>query len=235
MSIGSPKTAPARTDLPFLRHRSRPATAKPPAAPPPSTGRAAPAVEDFLHGRGPRRPGQPAPHPSGDLDLSTAMPAARPETPGPARSGGGTYQPPRVRTGTPTILTPKAPTVTLTRVQSGVGVLAFEAVCSEAVGDLRLGCAYELRSGQSSIVQHASGVSTAPANSRRPVIKGERDRFERLTLDLMQSRDVERLVIYAFSQSAAALTWGAPWLRGHSGRPSSRSRWIGRRRRMCMC
>ena len=45
------------------------------------------------------------------------------------------------------------PTVTLNRVQSGVGALTFEAVASAEVGDLRLGCAYQLRSGLSSTVQ----------------------------------------------------------------------------------
>jgi uncharacterized protein involved in tellurium resistance len=98
--------------------------------------------------------------------------------------------------------------VTLSRLQSGVGVLRIEAACSPAVGDLRLGCAYQLRSGLSSVVQYASGVSTAPPNSNRPVVIGQHSQFETLTVDLVQLPEIERLVVYGFSDSGAALNWG---------------------------
>ncbi|MGI8665801.1 MAG: hypothetical protein ACR2N4_07205 [Jatrophihabitans sp.] len=98
--------------------------------------------------------------------------------------------------------------MTLTRLQSGVGVLQIEAACSPAVGDLRLGAAYQLRTGVSSVVQHASGVRTAPPASSRPVIIGARGQYEQLTIDLVQVRDLDRLVIYAFSESGATLNWG---------------------------
>lgn len=234
MSIGSPKDAPRRTDLAFLRHRSRPVAVTPAATQPSPPGPGAPAVAGVSYARGPRpgSPGRPRPPSDRDLpgptepapatrearggsysggsslDLSTPPPAA-PAPPSPvARSDPPRQAARRAETETPTILTPKAPTVTLTRIQSGVGVLTFEAVCSEAVGDLRLGCAYQLRGGQSSIVQHASGVTTAPAKSGRPIIRAERDRFEKLTVDLRQGRDIERLVIYAFSDSGGPLHWG---------------------------
>jgi hypothetical protein len=125
-------------------------------------------------------------------------------TPGPVRA----YLPPRVRAGTETVLTAKAPTVTLTRVQSGVGSLVIEAACSPAVGDLRLGAAYQLRSGATSVVQRESGVTTAPPASRRPVIIGQRAQFEKLTVDLVQVRDLERCILYAYSASGGPLSWG---------------------------
>ncbi|MDX6205245.1 MAG: hypothetical protein QOF39_1302, partial [Frankiales bacterium] len=84
---------------------------------------------------------------SSSLDLSSSpLPslanAPFKPTPVPLRA----YSPPRVKAGSATVLTAKAPTVTLTRVQSGVGSLVIEAACSPAVGDLRLGAAYELGS-----------------------------------------------------------------------------------------
>jgi len=105
-----------------------------------------------------------------------------------------------------TILTARAPTVTLTRLQSGVGVLTFEAACSDAVGDLRLGCAYQLVSG-ATMVQHASGAASAPP-STSPVVIGQRGRYEKLALNLTRIREVSRLVVYAFSDSGRTLTWG---------------------------
>jgi uncharacterized protein involved in tellurium resistance len=105
------------------------------------------------------------------------------------------------------LLTPKAPTVTLTRLQSGVGALGFAAVCPPTVGDLRIGCAYQLRSGHTSTVQFADGRHTAPYNSTRPVIVAHRDQYERISLDLRQSREIERLIIYGYSPSGAPLRW----------------------------
>ncbi|HEY2041473.1 MAG TPA: hypothetical protein VGH11_02265 [Jatrophihabitans sp.] len=108
----------------------------------------------------------------------------------------------------PTLLTPHAPTVTLNRLQSGVGTLTFEAAWSNAVGDLRFGCAYQLRSGLSSTLQLSSGNRFAPPNSRRPIIVAHRDEFEQISIDLRQSKDLERLVVYGFSASRAEIRWG---------------------------
>ncbi|SHF53025.1 Uncharacterized protein involved in tellurium resistance [Jatrophihabitans endophyticus] len=113
----------------------------------------------------------------------------------------------RVGAGEQRILTVADPTVTLTRVQSGVGSLDIEAVCSAEVGDLRLGAAYQLRSGGSGVVQHADGSRFGPS-SRRPVLVGSREEYERLGIDLRQTRDLERLAVYAYSQSRAELRWG---------------------------
>ncbi|MDX6202749.1 MAG: hypothetical protein QOJ83_2249 [Frankiales bacterium] len=221
----SPADAPPRPDLAWLRHRARPAAT-------PSSQ----ALSDFMHGADhPRHrhadaaptsssldlsaPSTPAPSPalapapaspagsSSSLDLSGAESLANAPfkpTPAPVRA----YLPPRVRAGTATVLTAKAPTVTLTRVQSGVGSLLIEAACSPAVGDLRLGAAYQLGSGPTSVVQRESGVTTAPPGSRRPVIIGQRGQFEKLTVDLVQVRDLARFVVYAYSASGGVLNWG---------------------------
>lgn len=110
--------------------------------------------------------------------------------------------------GTPRVLSPSDPTVTLTRLQSGIGTLSIEAACSPAVGDLRLGCAWEFTSGQSSVVQPGAGVVAAPPGSKRPVIVGDRSQFERLRIDLRQARELDRLVVYAYSESGGTLNWG---------------------------
>ena len=97
--------------------------------------------------------------------------------------------------------------VTLTRVQSGVGALTLQAACSDLVGDLRLGCAYQLASGQSSVIHHVGSLRVAPAGSQRPIIFSGRDPLETLTIDLRQCREIERLVVYAYSESGTALNW----------------------------
>ncbi|MGI8678806.1 MAG: hypothetical protein ACR2LX_09000 [Jatrophihabitans sp.] len=97
--------------------------------------------------------------------------------------------------------------MTLTRTQSGVGHLAIDAVCSPSVGDLRLGVAYQLRSGGTGIVQHADGNRFGPS-ARRPVIAGSREEYERVGIDLRQVHDIERIAVYAFSESRVELKWG---------------------------
>lgn len=188
MTIGDPASAPPRPDLAFLRHRARPRTA--PAPTPPA------AVP------GP----QTAPATTASLDLSDA-----PAVPSVARAARTpaprVHRDRRVAAGEHRVLGIKEPTVTLTRVQSGVGELEIEAVCSPEVGDLRLGAAYQLRDGTTSTVQYAGGNRFAPS-SRRPVIVAGRAEYDHLRLDLRQVRDLERVAVYAFSESGADLTWG---------------------------
>ena len=114
----------------------------------------------------------------------------------------------RVRPGERVILRPTAPTVTLTRMQSGIGALTCEAACSSEVGDLRLGAAYELADGITSTMQMTQGERLAPAHSKRPVLIGSRDQYERISIDLRQVRGLRRLVVYAFSESRSPLAWG---------------------------
>jgi uncharacterized protein involved in tellurium resistance len=150
-----------------------------------------------------RRRSRPAaaPAPPGAVaDLSPAPvveapPARRVPTRGPQRH--------RV----PTILRPPHPAATLTRIQSGVGVLVIEAVCPPTVGDLRLGCAYQLADGSTSIAQSPSSVATTSANSSGPIVTVGRGQYERLTIDLRQTRSIARLLVYAFSESNVTLNW----------------------------
>jgi uncharacterized protein involved in tellurium resistance len=115
---------------------------------------------------------------------------------------------PRLSPGGRTILTPHDPTVTLNRIQSGVGTLVVEAVCSPAVGDLRIGALYSLTDGTSSVVSRATGLPVAPPQSRRPVITGALGQYDRLTVDLRQTKALARLLVYAFSESGRELAWG---------------------------
>jgi uncharacterized protein involved in tellurium resistance len=238
MSIGDPATAPQRADLPFLRHRRRPpappaaaaapATAAAPAAP---TG---PKVDYVRHTQPPSpsldlsssldlsdppaaAPAPTAPAAPADssalLDLSDAPAAApTPTAPAaPARPRGTpahVHRDVRIGAGQEYLLAVKTPTVSLTRTQSGIGHLDIEAVCSAEVGDLRIGAVYQLHSGGSSTVQHAGGHRFAPPNSRRPVLLAAQEEYERITLDLRQIRDVERITVYAFSESRRPLKWG---------------------------
>jgi uncharacterized protein involved in tellurium resistance len=94
-------------------------------------------------------------------------------------------------------------------VQSGVGALTFDAVVGADLGELRLGCAYQLASGRTSTVQHHAGRRFAPpGETRRPIILAARSQFERLALDLRQVTDLERLVVYGFSGNGKQLRWG---------------------------
>lgn len=198
-------------------HPGRQRSAAPPVAPPPV---AAPSSSLDLDAPATSPPAAPAPPPAGgpisferpgrppstgSLDLSDApAPTPTPPTPKPPAP---VRQDRRVRAGGQQLLGITEPTVTLTRVQSGIGQLAIEAVCSPEVGDLRLGAAYQLRGGGSSTVQYAGGNRFAPS-SRRPLIVAGRDEYEHLRLDLRQVRELERLAVYAFSESRAELTWG---------------------------
>ena len=114
----------------------------------------------------------------------------------------------RVAPGERLILTPSEPTATLTRLQTGIGTLTIEAAVSDEVGDLRLGVAYELASDLEMIMQMTQGPRLAPPGSKRPVILGSRERFERVSIDLRQCRELRRMVVYAFSESRKPLTWG---------------------------
>ena len=114
----------------------------------------------------------------------------------------------RVAPGERLILTPSEPTATLTRLQTGIGALTIEAAVSDEVGDLRLGAAYELASDLEMIMQMTQGPRLAPPGSKRPVLLGSRERFERVSIDLRQCRELRRMVVYAFSEGRQPLTWG---------------------------
>ena len=146
---------------------------------------------------------------SSSLDLDEPAPSPpRPATPAAPAEPRRTRVDVRVRNGERFITSPSAPTVTLTPLQSGIGTLTIEAAASDEVGDLRLGCAYELADGFELTVQMTQGNRFAPPHSKRPVIVGGHDRFERVQVDLRQCRSLKRLVVYAFSESRQPLRWG---------------------------
>jgi hypothetical protein len=229
IDVSAPERAPARPDLGFLRHRARPRPARA-AAGPPAVPSARSASLDLSTPVATAPPVTPAPAPA-SLNLSTPVATAAPAAPTPAPAGsssaglvpaaGGRRRAvrplPRAHSGERTLLTPKAPTVTLTRLQSGVGVLGIEAACSPAVGDLRIGAAYQLADGHSSLVSRAGGIPTAPRNSRRPVIAARAERYERLLIDLRQSRQLSRLVVFGFSESGGQLHWGGTLILSTAG------------------
>jgi uncharacterized protein involved in tellurium resistance len=192
-----------------------PATAQPPAA--------APAASSSLDLSGGPAPAQsrpidfsrpPAPASTSSRDLSLDLSDEPAPAPAPVSASSSAAQPglpvhrdTRVRAGEHHLLTITDPTVTLTRVQSGIGQLQIEAVVSPEIGDLRLGAAYQLRDGVSSTVQYAGGNRFAPS-SRRPVIVAGRDEYEHLRIDLRQVHSLMRVGVYLFSESRRDLTWG---------------------------
>ncbi|MCO7219375.1 hypothetical protein [Klenkia sp. PcliD-1-E] len=203
-----PSTAPATPDLPA------------PGPQPADTPRPAPASDLDLSGgldrsggldlsAPPPLPPAPPPTPSADLDLFPEPASGPTAVPAPApRPAPVVRATPRVSPGGRVILTSREPTVTLDRLQSGIGGLTLTAVCSPAVGDLVLGAVYQLSDGTSGVLGAATGISTAPPRSRRPVLQGGRDEFERITVDLRQSRSLRRFVVWATSASERELVWG---------------------------
>lgn len=172
-----------------------------------------PAARPAPGGTGPRATG------STSLDLAAAPAAPAPPRrtrPAPRSASAGdlvlAFEPPRVRAGSPVVLGPAEPVAVLTALQSGVGGLTVEAACSDAVGDLRLACAYRLGGGRSSLVAHSRDVPVAGMKARRPVIVSSRERYEQLVVDLRQVRSLDRLVVLAYSESGAVLDWGGTLL-----------------------
>jgi len=123
------------------------------------------------------------------------------------------YEPERVVVGRPTLLSRENPTVALTRVQSGVGVLRITARVSRTIGDLRLAAFCALTTPDTSadptavdvtLLDHNRGMTVAPTGSRRPVVQALDQGF---LVDLRQVTRVRRLVVLAFSPTASALAW----------------------------
>jgi hypothetical protein len=186
VSPGSPEPAPRRTDLPYLRHRRRPATA--PADP------AAAAVAAFVGGGGRRRSQSTADTPR-HAGTAIGLPGTSPAVPAPG------YMPRRTSTGAATVLTPRKPTVSLDRVQSGVGSVTVEAAWSDG-HELRLGCAIRMRSGHSAVVP----VDDVPKPDV-PVALSTRGRHQSLALDLLRARHLDRLIVFAVLHRPLAPAW----------------------------
>ncbi len=159
-------------------------------------------------------PRRPAPGSAASTSLDLGSPAEGGHPPAPRVQHGRVKatparRRPRTYPGVPTILQSPAPTVALNRVQSGVGTLSFEAVVGPDAGDVRLGCAYQLRSGLSSTVQHLAGRRYAPpGHTRRPIVVASRHRFEQIEIDLCQVTELDRLIMYAFAGDTREIRWG---------------------------
>ncbi|GAB4079921.1 hypothetical protein GCU67_00965 [Modestobacter muralis] len=209
------RRAPAPSlDLSSPLDLSGPPAAAPPAAAPPAAARRPSSSLDLgdpLDLTGPAA--APSPRASDPLSLGPTPVRSPDAPPAPVRAPAAAAPPvrrtvPRLAPGGRVILTRRDPTVTLTRVQSGVGTLTIEAIVSAAVGDVRIGALYALADGTSGLVQLATGIGTAPPHSRRPVVTGARAAHERLTVDLRQTRALRRLLVHVFSESGRELDWG---------------------------
>ena len=132
------------------------------------------------------------------------MPAAPPSRP--------TYLPDTVPGGGRRILTAHRPTVTLNRLQSAIGTLVFEAACPPSIGDLHLGCLYELSSGWSSTVSRRDGSREGPAHSPRPVVVSHREQFEQLSVDLRQALSLRRLIVYLATAPGSTLSFAGTFI-----------------------
>ncbi|MEV8512036.1 hypothetical protein [Dactylosporangium sp. NPDC051484] len=183
-------------------------------APAEATG-AASAVRDFIAGRRPPRrpitadppPSAPSPAPSTSLDLSG--PESQPvlqSVPHPdlaqTRRSAAAFTPRRTDPSAPTVLTAQQPTVVLSRLQSGIGALTFEAAWP-AANQFLLGCTYQLRSGRSSVLR-PTGSATAASG---PLVIADRNGHQIVTLDLLAARHIERLLLFGML-SAAPPQWG---------------------------
>jgi hypothetical protein len=199
-----PASAPPRPDLGYLRHRSARRAA--------ATAGGSP-LSEFVAGHAHREAPAAAPTVASSLDLDERSVAGQPARPAAAPGG----LPPAARPRRPDVarvpvsgrivLDGNGPSVTLTRLQSGIGALWLEAACPPELAQLRLGCAYRLRGGPASIVGAMTSSRSAPADARLPVLVVSHDRFERIGVDLRQVREVERLMIYGCSESGADLAW----------------------------
>jgi len=220
MTIPDPRFAPRRTDLPFLRRRPRPRIANQATPPPPPTAprikrapstplRSDPTVgAEAFPPASAHPPSSPVAAPAHDtsLDLgsstSTVLPPSsdgpRRRTPPPVRRGR------RRRPGLATRLEVTTPSLTLTRVESGIGSLRF-ALAGPGADLLRLGCMYELRTAAGTHTEHLS--PSAEPSARRDVVavrKGEKPGSSVISVDLREVTTLRRLLLYAAPRTVSA-------------------------------
>ncbi|GAA1527839.1 hypothetical protein GCM10009827_051190 [Dactylosporangium maewongense] len=152
-----------------------------------------------------------APPPSvqhGGTSLDLSGPAA-PRTPVPAAPPPATaFTPPRTNPSAPTVLGPRHPSVMLSRLQSGIGALTFEAAWSPDEG-FALGCAFQLDSGTSSVLR--------PGETFGPLTMDRRAGHQRLRLDLLHGRHLRRLIIFGIPTADPGPYWAGTLLIGTHG------------------
>lgn len=145
--------------------------------------------------------GPTLPNTTGPVHQAAMPSAALPRTAPPAAAPA--FTPPRTHDAAPTVLTPRQPSVVLTRLQSGIGALTFEAAWSPDEG-FALGCAYQLDSGASSVLR--------PGETFGPLVMDRRAGHQRLRLDLLQGRHLRRLIIFGVPTADPGQYWAGTLL-----------------------
>ncbi len=105
-------------------------------------------------------------------------------------------------------LTSTAPTVTLTRIQSGTGALDGQVVAPPGVGRLSLGCVVQLDNGATYAVHCIGGQATAPPDEVNPVVRLHPDS---ITFDLRRVTALRRSLVYAVIE-ASDFAWSGSLL-----------------------
>lgn len=204
----SPDSAPARPDLGWLRHRRVAAHHIEYVHPPrhPTSNAPAPAP--------PEHPpsldlGHPVPS-SLDLGPAAAAPLALPAV-GPAavarRSRERALPYPRVQPGATVVLSAARPTVTLTRLQSGIGQLRISLARGADAGDLALGLVCETTDGATYVLQRLGDVQATPATPLPLVRLAAVQGVDTFLVDLRQVRRLRRALLYGYSPAVAVLAW----------------------------
>lgn len=192
--LQEPSSAPARADLPFLRHRR----AKPPI--------------DYVHHSEPEQTLPEAPAADADLLDLSPEPAPGPDSPAaPGRSEGPprrhrprTLPYPRVSAGTPVVLAADTPTVTLTRLQAGLGQLHLSLTTGTHAGDFAMGMICESADGVVHVLQRLGEAHSTP---ERPVPMARLEADDALVFDQRQVANLRRALLYGYSPSVAVLDW----------------------------
>ncbi|WP_138917819.1 hypothetical protein [Gordonia effusa] len=156
----------------------------------------------------------PTPTPSDNLlDLSTA-----PSPPEPAaahsseRPKHAAAQPPSIHPVRRLVgddreqLLPTRPTLTLTRVQSGVGGIDIELLAPATVA-LALACIVTDSEGESYVVDPTHPHSPPPPTSIDPLITFASNGFGRFGINLRRSGELSRLIVVATSATGQTVEW----------------------------
>lgn len=193
----SPDTARPRPDLGWLRHRR---------------------VEHF-HIEYVKPTAKVASGPSLDLSPSldlaaspdqstTGVPSVRPTAhAAPRRVRPRTLPAPRVEPRTTAVLQGRLRTVTLTRVQSGVGQLRVSLARSASAGDLAMGLVCETFGGATHVVQRLGGAAATPETPLPLVHVLREGDTDTVAVDLRQVGRLKRALLYGFSPSVSVLRW----------------------------
>lgn len=212
-----PDRADVRTDLAWLRHRRAAAVphvdyvhhsssslsldAPAPAVPKPPPPSASLSLDP------PPAPATATSSGPSLLDLSPPEPtgpAAHQARPG-KRTRPRTLPYPRVPRGSTVTLTAEAPTVTLTRLQSGIGQLRLSFAHGGSTGDLAMGAICQTADGATHVVQ-ALGESLTTPEQPMPLLRLEPGNQD-LVFDLHLVPQLRRALVYLFSPSGAAVSW----------------------------